>query len=78
MLDIYGAKNALVAKKKLHIPTWLTLTDNSIIDRMDKLTPGTIDKACNMFRLLLKWTSGSESIKYDKTIELSPFVWLIL
>ena len=44
---------------------------------MDKLSAETIDKACQAFTSLPKWT-GSQYNKNEKIIELHPFVQAVL
>ena len=50
---------------------------NNIIDRLDKLSPGTVDRACYAWFSLKKWT-GSVYNKNEKLIELLPFIQAVL
>ena len=59
------------------MPSYLNITNNNIIDRVDRLTPGAIDKASHLYNVLHKWTGG-EALKNDKLCEINAFIYVVL
>ena len=62
---------------KITLPSYLTIKDNHVIDRLDKLTPGAVDKAAHLYNVMLKY-AGGESSRIDKLCELNTFIYIVL
>ena len=58
-------------------PHYLNVSKNAIIDRVDRLTPGAIDKAAHLYNVLHKW-NGGEALKNDKLCEINAFIYIVL